>query len=209
MKDILDLIKDNFAAVLQAPLAFVVCVTVAGFIIYRIVGSLKAQEIGDLTSRLNLRVDEVSDYKRKLEGKTPDEAKAALDDLHNRLAKLEPVTISDPQATALAAAAKASPGEVIIVLDLNAARMKTMQTRLSGAFTAAGWRVSSPGALGLTPQPAAVVVRIPDPRVMTASQHAACDALKAAGLEFHLAGGPPEIQQPDFQSDIEIILSEK
>ena len=60
MNDVIELIKSNGSAVLQAPLAFATCVIVVGYITYLIVRGMKQQEINDLTSRISLRDDEIA-----------------------------------------------------------------------------------------------------------------------------------------------------
>lgn len=207
MKDLLDLITENFAAVPKAPIPFFICLLVAGFVIYQVVKSLKAQEVADLTSRLDLKNDEVTDYKRKLEGRTPDEAKAAIESLTRRLAKLEPADLSEGQTKALVAAARLNPGLAVITQNMAAVRMGDLHTALIKAFAASGWSVSPTQAMGGPPQAAPIVVKMPNPLAMNAAQRAACEGLAAAGLEFHLVASPSWAPQPDGTlSDVEIYL---
>lgn len=207
MKDLLDLITENFAAVLKAPIPFIVCLLVAGFVIYQVVKNLKAQEIADLTSRLNLKNDEVADYTRKLEGKSPDEAKAQIDDLTRRLARLEPTTLTAEQRNALIVAARAQPGIIVVRQNMAAVRMGDLHAALSNTFQAAGWHVTSPQSLGGPQQAAPVVVVIENPLAMTPAQRAACQGLTAAGVDYQVVAGAPMMNPPGLVADLEISLS--
>lgn len=207
MKDLLDLITENFAAVLKAPIPFFVCLLVAGFVIYQVVKNLKAQEIADLTSRLNLKNDQVADYQRKLEGKSPDEAKAQIDDLTRRLARLEPATLTADQRNQLIAAARAQPGIIVVRQNMAAVRMGDLHAALSSAFQASGWHVLSPQSMGIPHQAAPVVVLIENPLAMTAAQRAACAGLTAAGVDYHVVAGAPMMIPTGLVADIEITLS--
>jgi hypothetical protein len=72
MGDPLKIIRDNWAVIAQAPWAFVALAIVLGVLIWVGLTYLKDHQIGNLESRIRLKEDEIADYKRKLEGATPD-----------------------------------------------------------------------------------------------------------------------------------------
>ncbi len=75
-----------------------------------ILRSMKAQEIADLNSRLTLRNDEIADYRRKLDGKTPDEAKDFVEALEMEVAvEAEPPTPASAPAPPAVARPRARP----------------------------------------------------------------------------------------------------
>lgn len=86
MSNPLSVLRAEGAVIAQAPWSFLICLFVVGGVIFLVLRSLKAQEIADLNSRLTLRNDEIADYRRKLDGKTPDEAKSFVEALEVEVA---------------------------------------------------------------------------------------------------------------------------
>jgi len=186
MNDVIELIKSNGSAVLQAPWAFATCVIVVGYITYLIVRAMKQQEIDDLTSRIGLRDDEVADYKRKLEGRTPDEAKAAIDELRHRLKSLEPLTLSSDEKLRLITAAAKHRGSIRVNQYIAATLLGQLHRDLIDAFVAAGWNVSQAQGMGNSRAPRAIMVRVADPDQLSPPQKAAIEGLAASGLQYEL-----------------------
>lgn len=81
MSNPIEVLRDEGGVIAAAPWSFAICLFVVGGVIYLILRAMKAQEIADLNSRLTLRNDEIADYRRKLDGKSPDEAKAFVEAL--------------------------------------------------------------------------------------------------------------------------------
>lgn len=81
MSNPLETLRAESGVIAAAPWSFAICLFVIGGVIFLILRAMKAQEIADLNSRLTLRNDEIADYRRKLDGKTPDEAKSFVEAL--------------------------------------------------------------------------------------------------------------------------------
>jgi len=101
MSNPITVLRSEGAVIAQAPWSFALCLFVVGSVIFLILRALKAQEIADLNSRLTLRNDEISDYRRKLDGKTPDEAKNFVEAL-----EVEVAVEADAAETAVATVAE-------------------------------------------------------------------------------------------------------
>jgi hypothetical protein len=81
MSNPIQVLRTEGAVIAQAPWSFALCLFVIGGIMFLILRSLKAQEVADLNSRLTLRNDEIADYRRKLDGRSPMEAKDFIEAL--------------------------------------------------------------------------------------------------------------------------------
>jgi hypothetical protein len=145
--------------------------------------ALKTRQIGRLQSRLALLDAEVADYKRKLNGATPNEAKARIDLLEQQLEKLGPRRLTQEQRRVITHHVSGLRDQVLIRSDRGAPDTLQFSRDLAGAFHAAGWTVRS-GQVG------AEVRRAPEGLALRArpSRHDAlrivAAALSAAGLHF-------------------------
>lgn len=190
MSNALSVLRTEGSAIAQAPWSFAICLFVVAAVIFLVLRSLKAQEIADLNSRLTLRNDEISDYRRKLDGKSPDEAKARLDELEARVTRLQPRRLDAAQREGIRAAVAGFASSVSIAADMAAADARGLVADLSAAFQSAGWVVSSPmvGGLG-NPPPSGFGVNVTDPDNMTEAQTAFVAALRSIDIEFDLRRG--------------------
>jgi hypothetical protein len=93
--DIVQFVKENWAVIEQAPWVFVTLVVLFGG------GGLlggrywRADIVTNKDSIIALRDAEISDYKRKLDGASPDEAQARIAALEKRLDALTPVPVEE------------------------------------------------------------------------------------------------------------------
>ncbi|UYW33604.1 hypothetical protein [Methylorubrum extorquens] len=76
-------------AIRQAPLPFLAAIIVVFLAAWKGARHLYDNQIKALEARLKLKEDEAGDYKRKLEGASPDEAKERLEALQHRVQQLE------------------------------------------------------------------------------------------------------------------------
>lgn len=174
----------------QAPWSFAICLAVVAGVIFLVLRSLKAQEIADLNSRLTLRNDEISDYRRKLDGKSPEEAKARLDELEARIARLQPRRLDAAQREMIRAAVAGIASHISIAADMAAADARGLVADLSAAFQGAGWAVSHAMVGGpANPPPSGFGVSVADPDNLTGAQAAFVAALRSIGIDFDLRRG--------------------
>lgn len=76
--DILGFIKGEWAVISQAPLTFLLWGGVAAIAAYAFARHQLADQMASLGERLNLKDDRIAAYLEKLQGATPDEAKAKI-----------------------------------------------------------------------------------------------------------------------------------
>jgi hypothetical protein len=94
MSNLMQTLRDNWAVIAQAPWAFLVVTVLLAGTIWLVVKALKAEQVGSLEARLKLRDDEIADYKRKLDGASPQQAHDRIEALERRIGQLE----ADPLA---------------------------------------------------------------------------------------------------------------
>ena len=199
-------ITKNWAVIREAPEAFFALVVVAFVICWLIVRHLKANQIGNLESRLSLRDDEIADYKRKLEGASPDEAAARIATLEATVEKLGPRKLSLAQRQAMLPFLQPYGGcDIGIIVDATSADVAHFKTGLVGAFQEAGWNVVTSMAMGGSDHAkSGLALMVPDLELLTGAQQAVANALEAAGLEFErsifrplptMAGGTPRVAE--------------
>jgi hypothetical protein len=86
---VLETLRAEGVAIGQAPWSFAICVAVVTGVLFVVLRAFKAQEIADLHSRLTLKSDEAADYRRKLDGATPEEARARVTKLELEVQQLK------------------------------------------------------------------------------------------------------------------------
>lgn len=89
MGDLISTLKENWAVIADAPLAFAIWTLILLAIIWAIVTWAKANQVGDLESRITLRDDRIAEYERKLDGASPQQAHERIERLEGRIAQME------------------------------------------------------------------------------------------------------------------------
>lgn len=190
MSNPITVLRDEGGVIAAAPWSFLICLAALGGIIFLVLRAMKAQEIADLNSRLTLRNDEIADYRRKLDGASPDEAKARLDELEARVAQLQPRRLGAEQRERIRAAVAGRVASVSITADMAAADARGLVADLSAAFQSAGWAVSNPMVGGPpNPPPSGLGVLVRDPDNLTPSQTAITAVLRELNVDFDLRRG--------------------
>jgi hypothetical protein len=82
---LLDRLQENFRVVKEAPEAIVLIAIVIGIIVYLVVDKLHSERFAVLADRIGSLNEQISDYRSKLQGATPDEAAHAIADLRRQL----------------------------------------------------------------------------------------------------------------------------
>ena len=178
-------VGQQFSTVLGAPIPFLLVVGIVGFAIWVVVKHLKANQIENLESRLKLRDDEIADYKRKLEGATPDEAADRIDRLERELAAIKPRGVSPEQVDIIAAALKGIGGSVSLRQDMAYADGRNITSGLQRAFEQAGWNVYPSMVLGIgVDVPSGIGIGINDAAQIDPPHRAICLAFDAAGIKY-------------------------
>jgi hypothetical protein len=208
MSNFFQTLRSEGAMIAQAPLSFLICVAAVGGVVFLILRGLKAQEIADLNSRLTLKNDEISEYRRKLDGASPDEAKARLDDLEARIALLQPRRFGSEQRERIRAAVSGHGLSVSVAADMAAADARGLVADLSAAFQGAGWIVSNPmvGGPG-NPPPSGLGVNVGDPDNLTQAQASFVAALREIGADFDLRRSAVQAFPGRHADELEILVT--
>jgi hypothetical protein len=164
---------------------------VIGALMFALVRALKANQIGDLQSRLSLRDDEITDYRRKLEGASPDEARDRIEKLEAEIAALRPRSIGQAQNEAMRGAIAGVVGNLAIETDAACGDGRKFAGGIGAAFEAAGWAVRLPMVLGMAQSgPSGLRLLVQEQNQMTDVEDAARRALIAANLDFDVVSHP-------------------
>jgi hypothetical protein len=140
---------------------------------------------------------ELAQYREKLGGASPEEAKAALDVLAEQVtaleARLKPRRVSAQQQRTIAERLKAPAGgryALAIVQEGGCWDCPQFAEDLEGALRSApGWTVSHRVIMGLARRPPhGLAVVVADPAHPAAQESLLLQALQAAGIEFDIQG---------------------
>jgi hypothetical protein len=210
MGDVVSTLKANWSVIAQAPWAFAVWTVVIAGVVWAVINHLKANRIEALEGRLKLRDDEISDYKRKLSGATPDEAKARIDSLEGRLNQLMPRRVTAEQREQIRAALVSIPGNAQIGSDMACADAPAFAAGLIAAFQSAGWEISNPSFMRLSGPPmSGLGLRVTDPANLSQKENAVASTLRGAGLSVDIQPGKSARHVHDQRpaADIELVIT--
>lgn len=146
--------------------------------------------VGSLNDRLKLKDDQIADYKEKLNGATPDEAKKRIEALEIQLKALSPRRLSEKDKRIIIDAVKGTRGIISITQDMAAPDAKGMSADLAYAFQSAGWGVELPMVMGPSNvPPSGLGLRVRDPNNLRPLEQSVRSALQAAGVSFDIQAG--------------------
>lgn len=205
MGDLLNWLRDNWAVIAEAPLAFALWTAILLGLCWFVVSYLKSNQIGNLESRISLRDDEISDYKRKLDGASPEEARDRIEKLEAEVASLKPRRLEADQAKKIKEVASKKSGSVSVATDIAVSDAKTLSGGIAAAFNAAGWVVSTPMVMGPSFNPACGLgVTISNEIEPTDQERSVMGALDAAGLTYEV------LARSNYASEsVEILVTSK
>lgn len=159
------------------------------------------------------------DYKDKLGGASPDEAKARIDKLETQIKSLIPRKLTDDQRSRLAALLARMPGIVAMVSDMAVFDARALAGDFTIAFNGAGWQTQASAILGPSNPPLrGIGLIVPDPGLLTPKQALMVECLTAIGVEFDLQrgnlmlpgpGGIPGMPSAPSSPDAGIIITQK
>ncbi|MGO9133783.1 MAG: hypothetical protein ACLP8A_07000 [Methylovirgula sp.] len=165
--------------------------------------------INSYEGRIKLKDDQISEYKDKLNGATPAEAKARLDALESQLKALSPRRLSSEQRNLIARAISGTKATINIVHDGASPDANQFAGDFLWAFQAGGWTVVPSMGIGIgNPAPTGLALRVVDPSALSAADKVIQNALEAAHVSYDLQGGfrSPPIQ-PTY--DLQLVITAK
>ncbi|MGH6987215.1 MAG: hypothetical protein ACRED9_10310 [Caulobacteraceae bacterium] len=191
--------------IIHAPIAFFGALIIVFAAAYWAVRFRYHGTVASLQGRLDLKTAEADDYKRKLGGATPDEARERLDALEARVTEMGNRRLTGAHRQRLISALSITPAHVAIWHDMNAAGAADLAGDLRAVFQAAGWSVGG-GMAGLSgAPPSGLSVAVATPRQLTPPQRAIVSSFREVGIRFDLI--PPARQRPDDPASAVITVS--
>lgn len=163
-----------------APVTFAAMIGVIGLMMYLIVRHQFADRMDSMQSRIQLKDDRIADYEAKLQGRSPDEAAAVIDDLKRRLSALEPRTLTADELSAIQDTLRTHITAIEIAHDAASGGTKKLHTQLVHVFQRSGWAVRTSAVMGLGNPPPTGLAVIGDPN--GAATKTVAQALRNAGI---------------------------
>lgn len=208
MPEFLEFFQKEGAVILHAPVTFLLALALLGGVIWLIVRREFTVPVANLESELRLSRARNDDYEAKLHGKSPSEAAAAIEDLKNRLAAMEPLSLSSDQLNILYDMLSREPAAIEIVHDGASFISKKMHSQLVAVFKKAGWLVTAPMAMGVNGVPGAAIILTGD--VEKSDVNLVVSALKKASVRYYVRDGPynSDLNVPGCpQTSLELLLT--
>jgi hypothetical protein len=180
----------------EAPVTFIVALLVLGGVVwwlldwrYSGIVSNRDGTISNRDSEISLLRGQRDDYKEKLSGASPEQAKAKIEALESRLAQLEPRrTTQDQRNKLLEKLRLPSNIDYLVEIARDASTPDGVQyaSDFLGVFHEAGWRTSAPIVMGIgnLPLAAGLIVQVSSLANPPSEGKTVLDALKYAGIPF-------------------------
>lgn len=198
----------QISTVAKVPIPFLLAVLFSSWIIWSVLKHSYAVRLENAASIKDLLERQVQEYKDKLSGASPDEAKARMDALEARLDSLAPRTLSSDRRNQMLRFLDNFRGcNISIAYDAAVPDARNFAQSLIATFNSAGWRVTAPMLMGISNPPSTGVgVIVQDPQRLTEPQKAVCAALSAIELPFDVMNGLSDRGRMDIE--VEIIVSQ-
>lgn len=175
----------------QAPVFFLTAVAAVGFAIWKVIEWHFQTRLENAASTNKLLEDRLQDYKDKLSGATPEEARARMDALEARIEALGPRRIDGNHRREMIPHLDPFRGTAILIAsDGSSADAAGMKGGVSAAFGMAGWVVTNSTVIGLgNPPRSGIGLTVEDPANLTPPQHAIVSAFRAANVPIDIQRG--------------------
>lgn len=205
MDSIVKYILPELNVIRQAPVSFLLCLACLAVIIWRLISWRYSSVIGSYEARNKLQADQIADYKNKLSGASPDEAKARLDALDATVAKLASRSLSNEQSARLAQQLSRDPGRANITLSLSAPNAKLLHANLERCFREAGYVIRTWITMETKITHSYVSLKVPDAEHLTQRQTNVLMALRDVNLEVAVEH-QPDHPANDYPTDIWLVI---
>lgn len=201
-----DYILGEFAVIGEAPVAFGVSILLAGGLIWRTVEWHFKTRLENSASTQTLLERQLGDYRDKLDGASPQEARAKIEALEARVNALEGPRLTEDQKNKIRPWLAAHRGNMVhLTQDSASAQAQVFCRQMSDLFRQEGWNVRNPMVLGIgNPPKSGLALMVTNPQQLTPAQQAISEGLTAAGIKFDLqqgsnSGHPANNQEPIAQ----------
>lgn len=191
--------------ILQSPLTFTISALVVATALWWLFQWRTSDRIESLEGRIKLRDDQVANYKAKLSGATPDEAKARLDALERQVMALAPRRLTDDQRRKLKKALTGVRGTIEIAHDVAAADARRLAADFTTVFQEANWTIVSASVMGIGAHPlTGIALQVADTVSLSPLELHLKRAFEEAEIDFDLQLGLQRLSPPPhFSTDIQ------
>ena len=185
MPELVARISEQWAVIESAPIPFAAALIVLAGLIWTIVSWSYRSTVSSKDAEIALLVRQRDDYKDKLGGASPDEARARIDRLETQIGAFAPRRLTDDQRMRFAAILKRLSGTVDIAFDISAADARLLARDFVAAFDSAGWQTLIRGVTVRTLYPVmgGIELTVLDPELPNPQQR-----LIAEGLDVSVSG---------------------
>lgn len=195
MPDLFGKIAQEWAVITAAPVAFTVVISAACLIVWLAIKWSYQSVLDGKNAEIALLRRQKDDYKDKLSGASPDEAKAKIDDLERRLLLVEPRRLTTEQREAIVRvlSASATPSRVVDVAhDVSCSDGGRYGGEIASTIRRApGWMIREPAVMGRgIKSPKGLAVVTPDPRNPAEAARLLIRAFSEAGVDFDVLAAP-------------------
>ncbi len=150
--------------------------------------------IASKNSQIELQDRQLADYEQKLDGASPDQAKARIDALEARLASVEPRRLTMPQRAGLIARLAPPAGEFRGISIASEASGDSPQLGADFAYVfraAGGWNITEANVMGLGNRPpSGIAIQIPDPNNPSHAAKIVMNAFRSQNVRFDVQQTP-------------------
>jgi hypothetical protein len=194
--------KQQWAAFWRAPFIMLPLILVAVVVTWQVIEAVHGTEIAGKDATIEALREEVTSYKNKLSGASPDQAKAQIDEakakidgLEARLVKLEPRTLSAQESSIISSSLKASgisAGDIRLASDDGCADCAQYAASFKEALKVTTWSIlrEELGGNIRMGSPKGVAIVTQDPSNPLPEAKALADALVAAKIPFDTTQNP-------------------
>ncbi len=220
MEAIVKYLTTEWGVILQAPVIYLTSAALVAVFVWTVFQWSYANRINDLEGRVKFRDDEISDYKRKLSGATPEEARNRIDALELQIASLAPRRLSVEQRQKLLGVIRGNQFRIDITRDMGAHDARRFCHDFIETFRIAGWLIQDPQVMGLGNPPfSGNAIRVRDPVNLRPAEALVKQALEAANIPFDVQPGlrvtsPMPLPPPGFPTyslrpdpDVELLIT--
>ena len=163
---VLDDIRKELPIVMGAPISVAILCIIAAGIVFSFVKFLDSSSLSAKDATIETLKTEVEDYRSKLSGATPDEAKAKISALESRISLLEPRSLSDDESSAIRKMLAGFQGpdhQAIVSTDMSCTDCRGFAEQIAQILVDLHWQISTPMVMGPSnPSPTGLRVGTPD-----------------------------------------------
>jgi hypothetical protein len=176
-----------------APYPFILAVAIVAGAIWFIVNYAYSTVLSSKNAQLELADRQLGEYKQKLSGASPDEAKSRIDALISEIAalsaKIEGRRLTSEQRQKIIEFGSPQTGSNLklqVLRDMGATDGGAFANDFMDAFKTAGWQVSYSSILYGAPAPTGLAIFVKDLNNLSSAETIVIGALKRAQMQFDI-----------------------